>query len=162
MWCHCWWRKEIKVMYWHRVMMHQTSLLLWRCLITMGWAGANSTPLVYILSWHTDHAYNISNRVYQSGQLPRYGPRFILKSWAESLPCMSVVHAWCLFMHDPLLKWPPSTTMHNFYSLWLSSQLTVNHHGLSWYSLETRSCTWASIYVVFVPDLQVALHSLSC
>ena len=54
----------------------------------------------HILSWHTDHACNISNRVCQPGQLHRDGLSFTLKPWAESRLCISIIHAWLLTWSD--------------------------------------------------------------
>ena len=45
----------------------------------------------HILSWHTDHACTVRNRVCQPGQLRRHGLSFTLKSWPESLLCRSII-----------------------------------------------------------------------
>ena len=63
-------------------------IVLVRCFIIVGWAWTNSTLLVS----YTDHAYSISSRVCQPGQLHMQGLSFKLKPWAVSMPCRSIVH----------------------------------------------------------------------
>ena len=77
------------------------SLSLERCLISVGRAWASKTSLIsYCHS--TDHTCtcrpSINNRTCQLGQLHRHVgyTSFKVKSWAEFLPCISIIHAWPL------------------------------------------------------------------
>ena len=62
-------------------------------------------------SSHTDHMMSI--RVCQPEQVHRHGLKFTLKSWAESLLWMSIVHAWHFHLHQPrcLTDWMPAFTV---------------------------------------------------
>ena len=68
--------------------------------------------------WFMAHRpHTMSNSVCQPEQLHVHGLRFKLKSWVESLPWMSIVHAW----HFSSIN----------YHVWL---LKASLHGLPWYT----------------------------